>query len=109
MSTTITDGESGLNARTAINSLFDNGYIVWELSSGLTNERLLTSSSTVLIDNSVGGAVTFNVTGIGNGVTPIDYKESVKVATTANITLSGEQTIDGVLTSASQKSIDLSQ
>ena len=32
----------------------------------------------------------------------IDYKASVQVATTADITLSGEQTIDGVLTSASR-------
>lgn len=31
-----------------------------------------------------------------------DMKDSVKVATTANITLSGEQTIDGVTTSASR-------
>ena len=31
-----------------------------------------------------------------------DYKESVQIATTADITLSGEQTIDGVLTSASR-------
>jgi len=31
-----------------------------------------------------------------------NWKASVKVATTANITLSGEQTIDGVLTSASR-------
>jgi hypothetical protein len=32
----------------------------------------------------------------------LDMKQSVRVATTANITLSGEQTIDGVLTSASR-------
>lgn len=32
----------------------------------------------------------------------LDYKQSVAVATTANITLSGEQTIDGVTTSASR-------
>lgn len=31
-----------------------------------------------------------------------DFKDSVRVATTANITLSGEQTIDGVLTAASR-------
>jgi hypothetical protein len=31
-----------------------------------------------------------------------DYKDSVLVATTGNITLSGEQTIDGILTSASR-------
>lgn len=33
---------------------------------------------------------------------PADFKDSVDVATTANITLSGEQTIDGVLTSGSR-------
>lgn len=33
---------------------------------------------------------------------PADFKDSVDVATTANITLSGEQTIDGVLTSSSR-------
>lgn len=36
------------------------------------------------------------------GGSGIDMKEAVKVATTANITLSGEQTIDGVLTSTSR-------
>lgn len=39
------------------------------------------------------------VDAIANG---LDLKQSVRVATTANITLSGEQTIDGVLTSASR-------
>ena len=34
--------------------------------------------------------------------TPADQKDAVDVATTANITLSGEQTIDGVLTSGSR-------
>lgn len=38
----------------------------------------------------------------GNSTTPSDFKDAVDVATTANITLSGEQTIDGVLTSASR-------
>ncbi len=33
---------------------------------------------------------------------PAEFKDSVDTATTANITLSGEQTIDGVLTSASR-------
>lgn len=41
--------------------------------------------------------------GINSSATgPVDYKDSVVVATTGNITLSGEQTIDGVLTSASR-------
>jgi hypothetical protein len=39
--------------------------------------------------------------GIGS-LDSTDYKDSVLVATTANITLSGEQTIDGVLTAASR-------
>ena len=34
--------------------------------------------------------------------TGLDAKQSVKCATTANITLSGEQTLDGILTSASR-------
>lgn len=34
--------------------------------------------------------------------TPSDWKDEVDVATTANITLSGEQTIDGVLTATSR-------
>jgi hypothetical protein len=40
------------------------------------------------------------LTAISNGI--VDWKSSVQVATTANVTLSGEQTIDGVLTSASR-------
>src|SRR6187431_89169 len=38
----------------------------------------------------------------GTPVAPTDFKDSVLVATTANITLSGEQTIDGTLTNASR-------
>ena len=34
--------------------------------------------------------------GTGGGGSSIDFKDSIRVATTANITLSGEQTIDGV-------------
>ena len=36
-----------------------------------------------------------------SAISGLDYKDAVDVATTANITLSGEQTIDGVLTSGS--------
>lgn len=39
---------------------------------------------------------------VDNAVTGLKWKDSVAVATTANITLSGEQTIDGVTTSASR-------
>lgn len=52
--------------------------------------------------------VVFRATGTSEGDTIIfqtnttDFKDSVAVATVSNITLSGEQTIDGVLTSASR-------
>lgn len=39
---------------------------------------------------------------VDNAVTGLSWKQAVLVATTANITLSGEQTIDGVTTSASR-------
>lgn len=39
---------------------------------------------------------------VDNAIAGLKWKQSVLVATTANITLSGEQTIDGVLTSASR-------
>lgn len=43
------------------------------------------------------------ILGIGNvPEVPVDYKDSVLVATTANIALSGEQTLDGVPTSTSR-------
>lgn len=74
-------------------------------------------------DLHVGAAPTFNgltLTAVGTGITPtldahlatkgyvdsvatgLHVKASVKVTTSANITLSGEQTIDGVLTSGSR-------
>lgn len=39
---------------------------------------------------------------VDNAVNGLDEKQSVRCATTANITLSGEQTIDGVLTATSR-------
>lgn len=39
---------------------------------------------------------------VDNLIEGLDWKDAVQVATTANITLSGEQTIDGVLTSGSR-------
>jgi phage-related tail fiber protein len=41
-------------------------------------------------------------TGGGSATVPQDFKDSVDVATTGNVTLSGEQTIDGVTTAASR-------
>lgn len=49
-----------------------------------------------------GGINVATETFVNNAVQGLDSKHSVLVATTANITLSGEQTIDGVLTSANR-------
>ncbi len=103
MTDTITSLESGLDVRTALNTLFVDTYFVQTADPLLQQARVVGSSPTIIPNYSVAGAVTFDLIGLGSlGGTPIDYKESVKVATTANITLSGEQTIDGVLTSASR-------
>ncbi len=48
------------------------------------------------------GRITAAASSGGAAATPSDFKDSVEVATTANITLSGEQTIDGVLTAGSR-------
>ncbi len=104
MTDTITSLESGLDARTALNTLFVNTYLVETAGSLLQQERVVGNSQTIIPNWSVAGAVTFDLIGLGSlgGTTPVDWKESVKVATTANITLSGEQTIDGVLTSTNR-------
>lgn len=104
MSTTIIDGESGLSVRGKLNTLFDAPTIVDSFTEIMPQSRILGNSPTIVPNFSVAGALTLDLIGLGNlsNGTPIDYKESVKVATTANITLSGEQTIDGVLTSANR-------
>lgn len=62
---------------------------------GLNGEVLLSQDATASL-----GAVTKQQ--LDAAINGVDVKEGVLVATTANITLSGEQTIDGVLTSASR-------
>ncbi len=81
----------------------DADYLVKTANGGLSAERAVTDSATVIADWSVSGQVSFSVVGGGTSPTvPTDWKDSVLVASTANLTLSGEQTIDGVLTSASR-------
>jgi hypothetical protein len=82
----------------------DADYIVKTATGGLTAERVLTDSANVIWDWSAAGVAKANVVGLGGAspTAPSDFKESAYVATTGNITLSGEQTIDGSLTSASR-------
>jgi hypothetical protein len=77
-------------------------YLVKTASGSLSAERVITDSATIIADWSTAGQVRFDVVGGGSSTEPTDFKDSVAVATTANITLSGEQTIDGVLTSANR-------
>jgi hypothetical protein len=67
----------------------------------------VTNNNVAVTYDDTGGTVSIDITDPGGDTIIInnqnrDFKESVKVATTATITLSGEQTIDGVLTSASR-------
>jgi len=78
-------------------------YLVKTATGNLSAERVVTDSPTVIADWSTAGQVKFQIPGQPQTVNvPVDFKDSVAVATTANITLSGEQTIDDVLTSASR-------
>lgn len=81
----------------------DADYFVKTATGNLSAELVATDSATAIWDYSTAGVVKLNVVGVsGLPATPVDFKDSVAVATTAAITLSGEQTIDGVLTSASR-------
>lgn len=65
----------------------------------MTGPLILSGDPTTGLGAATKNYVDFTAAAIAAG---LDTKPSVKCATTANITLSGEQTIDGVLTSASR-------
>jgi uncharacterized cupin superfamily protein len=73
-----------------------NGVISFAKLASADIETTLTGSSSKLAR---ADAIKAYVDNIAAG---IHWKDSVKVATTANITLSGEQTIDGITTSSSR-------
>ncbi len=54
------------------------------------------------VDTPINGTDAANKTYVDNLVNGLVWKDAADIATTGNITLSGEQTIDGVLTSASR-------
>jgi hypothetical protein len=62
-----------------------------------------TNANLIILHDDTANTLTFTVPGSTSSVTvPVDFKDSVDLATTANITLSGEQTIDGTMTSTSR-------
>ena len=73
-----------------------NGVVTFAKLASADIETTLTGSSSKLARADAIKAY------IDNVAAGIHWKESVKVATTGNITLSGEQTIDGVTTSGSR-------
>jgi hypothetical protein len=80
----------------------DADYLVGTATASLSAERVVTNTPSIIWDVSTAGQAKANVVGFGTSTIPTDFKDSVAVATTANITLSGEQTIDSILTSGSR-------
>lgn len=102
----IQDVNDVANLVTGPASATDNAIVRYDLTTG----KLIQNSSASISDT---GVITAGADGVASldlvtkqqldaSVSGVDVKEAVLVATTANITLSGEQTIDGVLTSASR-------
>jgi len=70
--------------------------------TGPPTDILVADSASVIADWGTAGQIRFHTVGGGTVEQPTDFKDSVVVATTANITLSGEQTIDDTLTATSR-------
>ena len=89
--TKISDFDAGVQANTLDSLANPTGAVS-------LNSQKITSLATPTADSD--GATKGYVDSVAQG---LDVKDSVKVATTANITLSGTQTIDGVAVSADER------
>jgi hypothetical protein len=89
----------------------DNGAL--NISSNAASTSTVTGALTVVGGVGIGGALMLSGDPtaalqaatkqyVDNSLTGLSFRASVALATTANVTLSGEQTIDGVLTNASR-------
>lgn len=80
-------------------SLADTSNIVYTNAARTINvtHTIATGSKLTLVDAPVSGTDAANKAYVDGLVSGLDVKDSVRAATTANITLSGTQTIDGVV------------
>jgi hypothetical protein len=76
--------------------IFHNGTVAFSADQSMGGFKLTNLGAPTAANDAA------RKTDVDTAVTGVDAKDSAVVATTANITLSGEQTIDGVLTSASR-------
>ena len=118
-------GVTSLNGSTNISVSGSTGLVTVSLKSTLSGLTSVTSTTFVgsltgsaslnlpLTGGTMSGAITglpspinstdaVNKAYVDASITGLTWKNTVATATTANITLSGEQTIDGILTSASR-------
>jgi hypothetical protein len=85
-----------------ITTLVDGTYVN-VTGDTMTGSLTMSSGATVTgLPDPVNSSDAANKNYVDNAVTGLTWKTAVLNATTANVTLSGEQTIDGVLTSASR-------
>lgn len=84
------------NKLAASTNLNTAGTLVQRDGSGNFNANVITATKITGLATPVSGSDAVNKDYVDLAVQGIDWKNSVKAATTANITLSGTQTIDGV-------------
>ena len=75
-------------------------YILVDGSRAFSGDQSMGGNQITSLGDGVSSSDAINLGQLNAAINGFDWKDSVRVATTANITLSGEQTIDGVSTSA---------
>lgn len=106
--------DSVCDTNDTVNYVIDNGAGEWEVGVGTFTSPSTLARTTVVSSSNSNSAVNFSAgtkqvaltivaSDIGSGGGSVYYKDPVRVATTANITLSGTLTIDGVALSVDDR------
>ena len=101
------DGFGRVTGNTAVSQSDLTGllgtYYLPETGGSVSGNITMTGGATVTgLPTPVSSSDAANKGYVDSAVNGLSWKEAVQIATTANITLSGEQTIDGITTSASR-------